>query len=107
MVELDIFSGNASDAIRIDGAGAKYWRDVVSEIIEKISEHSKILINKRKRSNVAYDAKVLESCISSLGALSILAEKEDDEFDCREKIQARTVILESRNLCEKLDKYKI
>lgn len=103
-MELNIFSGDATDVVLKDGAAA-YWRDVVADILGKIKAHSKRIHQMDKRSTSSYNSRILDSCVYSVGALSSLTDKEDDLFSYKEKLQARCIILESQNLCRKLDDY--
>lgn len=104
-MELNIFSGNATDVVLEDGVTVAYWRDVVADILGKIKLHSKRVHRIGKSSPSDYNSRILDSCVHSVGALSSLTDKEDDLFSYKEKLQARCIILESQNLCRKLDDY--
>lgn len=105
-MDLNFFSGDAKDAMLKDGVTVKYWRDAVDEIIEKIKKFSKALLQLDKRKPSDYNLKILDSCVHSIGALSALLNKEDDLFSYKEKLQARIIILESQNLCIKLEQHE-
>jgi hypothetical protein len=105
-MDLNIFSGNAKDAVLKDGVTITYWRDVVDEILSKIKKHSNRTLQLDKRAPNNYNIQILDSCVHSVGALSALTEREDDLFSYKEKMQAREIILESQNLCARLDNHK-
>jgi hypothetical protein len=105
MKHIADFSGNETDPVRANGK-VMYWRAIVRNIIERVQVHSDIILNTKKKERGVYTSSIIESCMLSIGALSILVERDDDEFSFGEKLQARTIILESLNLCAKLDKIK-